>query len=126
MVIIFHEKALDIRLEIFDENHPHSLKSYNNLAIAYEKNENYKATDSLWHIVIPQNTKQLKSTYLFLPNDQRIKYSNTFTPASTDFHSFAVANGTGSTKQLATNFLLNTKSLTLDYGISTNQLIQGI
>ncbi len=124
--IDFHHKALNIRLEVFDGQHPNVTKSYNNLAVTYEEIDNYKTADSLWHIAIPQSIERLKSTYLFLPNDRRIKYSNTLTSTNTDFYSFAAIHGTASTKQLATNFLLNNKSLALDYAVSTSQLIKEI
>jgi len=124
--ISFYNKALNIWLEVLGEKHPSTAYSYNNLAAKYGRNGNHKTADSLWHIAIPQNIDRLKSTYLFLPNNQRIKYSNTLTSTNTDFYSFAAIHGTKSTKQLATNFLLNTKSLALDYAISTGQLIKKI
>jgi len=124
--IHFYNKALNTKLELFGEKHPNVVAQYNNLAIAHEEISNYKTADSLWQIVISQSIERLKSTYLFLPNDQRIKYSNTLESVNTNFYSFAATNGTESTKQLTTNFLLNTKSLALDYGISTNRLIQEI
>jgi len=76
--------------------------------------------------LIPQSLKQLKSTYLFLPNNQRMKYLNILKPGNSHFYEFAITYENSSTKQLATNLLLNTKSLALDYAISTNQLIKKI
>ena len=122
--IYFYEKALNIWLEVFDIQHPNVTETYYNLAVANENNNNYKAADSLWQIVVPNVVARLKSTYLFLPNDQRIKYSNTLTSMSADFYSFAATKGTESTKHLATNLLLNTKSLALDYAISAKELIK--
>ncbi len=118
----YYNKALNIWLETLGERHPDIAMSYKNLAMAYEESGNYKKADSLWHIAIPQSSQRLKSTYLFLPNNQRIKYSNI--SGNDDFYSFAAINGIESTKQLATNLLLNTKSLALDYAVSTNQLIK--
>jgi len=124
--ISWYKKALNIWLEVLGEKHPTIANSYNSLAIAYEEIDNYKAADSLWQIVIPQSTKRLKSTYLLFPNNRRVKYSNMLIPISRNFYGFASKYENKSTRELATNFLLNTKSLALDYGISTNQLIQEI
>lgn len=124
--ISFQNKALAIRRELFNDKHIATIKSHLDLAYTYGEIGNFKTADSLWQVVIPQQLEQLKSTYLFLPNDQRIKYSNTFTLVDKDFYSFVAGSGSPSTIQLATNFLLNTKSLALDYAISTSQLIKEI
>lgn len=124
--ISFFNKSLKINLERFDKKHPDIVYSYAELANTYENINAYETVDSLWQIVIPHTIQLLKSNYLFLSNEQRTKYSNILTPINTDFYSFATTKGTESIKQLATNFLLNTKSLALDYGISTNRLIREI
>jgi len=124
--ISFQNKALNIQLEIFDEEYLDIIYSYCSLAIAYEKSSQYQTADSLWYIAVPKIAKRLKSTYLYLDNDQRIKYSNTLIPIINDFYSFAAIHDSESTTQLATNFLLNTKSLALEYAVSTGQLIKSI
>jgi len=124
--INYFNNALDINLETFGENHRDIIHSYTELASTYELMNQYESADSIWHEFIPQNMNRLRSNYLFLPNEQRTKYSNTFSTINTNFYSFAVQSKSQSTKQLATNYLLNTKSLALDYGVSTNQLIKEI
>jgi len=98
--ISFYNKALYIRSNVFGEKHPDVASSYLNLALVNEATGNYQIADSLWHILIPRSIKDLKSTYLFLPTDQRVKYSGTFSWINNDFYSFAVNNGVESTRQL--------------------------
>lgn len=124
--VSYQNKALKIRRELFSDKHIDVIRSHLDLAYTHGEIGNFKTADSLWQIVIPQQLEQLKSTYLFLPNDQRIKYSNTYTLLNKDFYSYVARNNAESTKQLATNFLLNTKSLALDYAVSTSQLIKEI
>ncbi len=124
--IDYFNKALNINLANFDERHPEIVSSYTELASSYEQVGSYELADSIWHIFIPQNMHRLKSTYLFLPNEQRTQFANTFNKINTDFYSHATSYNSESTRQLATNYVLNTKSLALDYGVSTNQFIQEI
>lgn len=124
--ITFHDKSLKIKLDILGEKHIKTINSYHELAYTYGKAGNFETADSLWHIVIPQKLEQLKSTYLFLPNDQRINYLNTFNLINKDFYPFVTSYDSEATKQLATNFLLNTKSLALDFAVSTGELIKEI
>jgi len=124
--IIFHNKALNIRLEVLGEKHPNTVNSHSNLAIGYEQSGKYKKADSLWNIIIPQSLERLKLTCLFLPDDQRLKYSNALLPTIHYFYSFATTHGNKSTKELATNFLINTKSIGLDYAVSTSKFIKEI
>lgn len=120
------EKALHINLEILGENHPNISNHYVEIASIYDDIKDYEAADSLWQILIPQSLRRLKSTYLFLANQERVNYLNTFNSINSTFYTFATNYYSEKTTQLATNYLLNTKSLALDYGISTNQLIKEI
>ncbi len=124
--IKLYSKALEIQLKKLGMNHPDVATSYSNLAFTFEKNGNYRQADSLWHIIIPRSIERLKDTYLFLPEEQRIKYLKKNRVIYNYFYSFAVTHGNETTRELATDFLLNTKCLSLDYGVNTNKIIEEI
>jgi len=119
-------KALSIQIEVLGEKHPEVTDIYVNLVRIYEETGNRKKANSIWNIIIPQSLEQLKSNYLFLPTEHRIKYSNTLIKNSFNFYSFTFADENYSSKELATDLLLNTKSLALDYAIATNKIIKEI
>ncbi len=120
------KQALNIQLKKQGEEYGHAIKSYNNLAEVYELMELYEKADSLWQISIPKTLKRLKTTYLFLPEKQRMVYLKTIRNPHNSFYSFAYNYGDDTTKELAIKLYLNTKSLSLDYGINTNKLIKEI
>jgi len=96
------------------------------LACSYEYLEQYNYADSLWNIIIPNLEDQLNNNYIFLPDDKKLLYLNTVAFNFKRFYHFMSRYGNEQTKLLASNLLINTKSLILDYAISTRQLIENI
>ena len=124
--IILLEQSLEIKQTHLKEDNTRFLKSQYNLANQYTQAKQFAISDSIWQVIIPTFQKSLKSKYLEMSNEQRITYINTVRSISDNFFSFAVYHGSPKTKEIATNFLLNTKSLTLDYAVSAQSLIQTI
>ncbi len=124
--ISFYYKALSIRQKLLAQEHPDITYTYNKLAVSYEGIGNYKTADSLWYLTITRNVKNLNDTYLFLPNNQRLKYAKKINAVYDDFFSFTAKHGSEDTKILAANLLLNTKSLALDYSLSAQELINNL
>ncbi len=120
------QKALGIVEKISGNEHSETIDYMLNLAKMYKATGNLQSAGSLWQIIIPQTIKHQNSSYLFLPDDQRLTYLNTVQNIYTDFYSFALAYGQESTTRLAGDILLNTKSLALDYSISFREIIAQI
>ena len=124
--LTLNEKALKIQIDKLGKNHPETVKSYIHIANVHQALNNHQTADSIWHIVINQNLKRLNDTYLFLSDNQRLEYAKTFREVNNSLYSFAAKYDNRDTKRLAAYLLLNTKSLALDYSVSTRQLIKNI
>jgi len=121
-----YEKSINIELKKIGKENISVSKSYINLTLLYEEMGLYQQADSLWLTTIPKSLNRLRTTYLFLPEKQRISYQKTTRSTHNYFYSFAYNIGNNNTKELALKSYLNTKSLALDYSINTRKLIEQI
>ncbi len=120
------QRALKIWTKLFDEHHRNVIRTNYNIALLHEALNDIENAQSIWKQIIPSSIKRLNDFYLFLPEKERLDYLKTLELIYDRFYAFTAKYGDNRTKQLAINFLLNTKSLALDYAKSTNQLIQEI
>jgi len=124
--ISFQELAIGIIEKRQGEDHPETIDYKLTLAKMYKRIGNYHSADSLWHIIVHEAIKHQNNSYLFLHDQQRLEYLNTVQNIYTNFYSFALMHGQEETIGLATDLLINTKSLVLDYGISFRKIMAQI
>jgi len=121
--IKFCKEALDIQHR---NNFFYESQSRIQLATINVLSGDFATSDSLWQIVIPQSIKDIKNNFVYLGDNERVSYLNTLKDSYNSFYAFAFENGDKYTRAMATNLLINTKARSLDYAVSTSQLIQNI
>jgi len=124
--IKFYYKALNILEDKYGNNHSDITNYKNRLSVIYQEIGNYRVSDSLYHVVMSQTLSQLNNLYMSIPSKYRSKLSGRFYRNHTSFYSFAVKEGSDSIRELATDIILNSRSLALDYTVSINKIIQRI
>ncbi len=124
--LVAYHKGLKILKSKYDSNFPSITTSNIGMAIANQNLNNYEAADSLWTTIVNDNIKRLNSMYLFLPDNERLAYSNSLEEIYSNFYSYIKTHSSPKTKQLAAHLLVNTKSLALDYSVSFRELIHNL
>ena len=124
-LVLLHQ-SLDMKLKIFESNNVEVLNTKSNLANTYEHNKQYALADSIWQHTIVELNKNVKTRYLDMSSAQRVDFLNLTNDLSNAFYSYVAKRNDKKMKELAAQHIFNTKSIALDYAISTEKLIKQI
>lgn len=124
--IFYTEKSLENIYQHYETDQYLGFQKYNFLINAYKNIGDFEKVDSLVQVSIPQSFSDMKNKFLYLHNEQRVKFIDIIQNYYKSCYAYACTNPNPPTTELATNLLINTKALALDYSTSVNQIINEI